>query len=393
MILSNLHSRLSRRTSGVNLIPEIDGFRFFAIGTVLLYHLNTHLVRVFSSQVGTNFFDGWLNSALSQGSVGVDVFFSISGFILALPFARHHLFSASDVSLKSYYIRRLTRLEPPYVISLVVFLSVHIWILHEQWDKILPNFFASLFYLHSIVYNEWSKINPVAWSLEVEVQFYLLAPFLAALFAIRRPLLRRLIIVLIIAASIVHYNLNYPMIENLHLRKSLIMHLHQFMIGFLFADFFLTDWREILARKSVVYDIIGILSFSLLLVFNSPFVIYHDLIFCCALFTSFVCLFRGKALNAFFTNSWIVIIGGMCYSIYLLHYALIAFLVDRTDGWLIVNQPYAFNFILQAVLILPVVLVTSAIYFAIIERPCMDKDWPAKFWFRIKTLVRGYKLS
>jgi peptidoglycan/LPS O-acetylase OafA/YrhL len=103
---------LSRKTSNNFFIPEIDGFRFFAIASVLLYHLNTHLTRVFDVAAGY-FSKSLVHMVTSRGSVGVDVFFAISGFILALPFARQHLFATPPVSLKSYYLRRITRLEPP----------------------------------------------------------------------------------------------------------------------------------------------------------------------------------------------------------------------------------------------------------------------------------------
>lgn len=369
---------LSRKTTGSSLIPEIDGFRFFAIGTVLLYHLNTHLKRVYSPNVEVGYLEGWLNNIVSRGSVGVDVFFAISGFILALPFARQRLFDTAPVNLKSYYLRRLTRLEPPYVISLIIFLLVHVMILNEQWRAVFPNFLASLFYVHSLVYNEWSKINPVAWSLEVEVQFYLLAPVLAGLFSIRNPVWRRGVMLGIVVASMLHYNLNYAWLEHWHLRKSLFMHLHQFLIGFLFADFFLTDWKESLKMKSVGFDVIGLLALAALLMFNTPFVLYHDLIFGLALFLAFVALFKGRFMNAFFSNTWIVIIGGMCYSIYLLHYALIAFLADKTKSLFIPDWSYTANFGIQFLIIIPIVLVVSAVYFALIERPCMDKDWPQR---------------
>ena len=369
---------LSRKTTGNNLIPEIDGFRFFAIGTVLLYHLNTNLKRVYAPVTGEVYFEGLLNTVVKQGSVGVDVFFAISGFILALPFARQRLFDTAPVNLKSYYIRRLTRLEPPYVISLVIFLFVHFLILHEQWANIFPNFLASLFYVHSLVYNEWSKINPVAWSLEVEVQFYLLAPVLASFFSIRNPVWRRGSLALVIILSMVHYDVNYAMLEDLHLRKSLFMHLQQFLIGFLFADFFLTDWKEMLKEKSVVFDIIGIGTLVSLLAFNTPFNFYHDLIFGTALFIAFISLFKGKWMNRFFTNTWVVIIGGMCYSIYLLHYAMIAFLSERTKFLFVQSWGYAVNYGIQLLVIMPIVLLISALYFALIERPCMDKDWPGK---------------
>lgn len=380
-------SFLKRTTSGRNLIREIDGFRFFAIVTVLFYHLNTHVVRtVQATGEKAGAYGTWLASIISRGSLGVDVFFAISGFILALPFARQRLFHEEPVSLKSYYIRRLTRLEPPYVVSLVILLLVHLIILHESLGNVFPNFLASLFYVHSIVFDSWSKINPVAWSLEVEVQFYLLAPVLAAVFSIRNVAWRRSILILMIAASMVHYTFNYEMIAALNLRKSLLMYLHQFLIGFLFADLFLTDWKDFLKKKSFGYDVAGLLGMSLLFVFNVPFNTYYDFLSGICLFISFIALFKGRLINAFFTSSFVVIVGGMCYSIYLLHYALIAFLTMFSIKLFNPAWSYTVNYGIQALIILPIVLLISAVFFALIEKPCMDKDWPARLYAKAKAI-------
>lgn len=382
-----LEKYLQRETSGRSLIQEIDGFRFFAIGTVLLYHLNTHVSRTLSdSGVIVLTHDNGLMSVISKGSLGVDVFFAISGFILALPFARHHLFNENPVSLRAYYVKRLTRLEPPYVVSLVLFLLVHLFILHENFGNIFPHFLASLFYLHSIVYDAWSTINPVTWSLEVEVQFYLLAPVLARIFMLRSKILRRSILVMLIIVSIFHVHANMEMIEALHLRKSLLVHLHQFLVGFLFADLFLTDWREALKYTSFVYDGIGLIALGLLFVLNVPYNPFADGAFNACVLVAFVALFKGKMFNAFFTNRWIVIIGGMCYSIYLLHYALIALLTMFSIKLFNPEWSYAVNYGIQALVIVPVVLLVSAVFFALIEKPCMRKDWPARLYAKAKAI-------
>src|SRR5690606_17688210 len=157
--------------------------------------------------------NSFLFSLMREGGIGVDVFFAISGFILALPFAKHHLFATPPVSIKGYFTRRITRLEPPYVISLTILLGVHILILHESFREMLPHYLASLFYVHGFVYDEWSRINPVAWSLEVEVQFYILAPLLAMVFKIPGKVQRRSVIVGIILLSVLHRNFNYEWIE------------------------------------------------------------------------------------------------------------------------------------------------------------------------------------
>lgn len=372
-------SFLYRKTSSWTFIAEVDGFRFFAIATVVLYHLNTHFSRViqpFTS--GTYFTASFTYKAADEGAVGVNVFFAISGFILALPFAKQHLFKTSRVDVKGYFIRRLTRLEPPYVISLILFLGVHIMILHENLRDIFPNFLASLFYLHSFIFNQWSKINPVTWSLEVEVQFYVLAPLLAMIFCIPKTPARRASIIAVIILSVLHYNFNYDWINHWHLRKSLFMHLHQFFVGFLMADIYLVSWKSQKQTKSYLWDFFGLAGITSVLIWNNPFNVIHDFLFTVSLLVAFTSIFKGHLLNRFYSSSAVVIIGGMCYTIYLLHYAAIAFMAERTIFLFNPEWTYTVNFWVQALVIVPTLLVISSAYFVLVERPCMDKDWPRK---------------
>ncbi|MFZ5973680.1 MAG: acyltransferase family protein [Bacteroidota bacterium] len=372
-------SHLYRKTTSNAFIPEVDGFRFFAIATVLFYHLNTHLSRVIDPLVNEAYYRSTLlYGMMREGGIGVNVFFAISGFILALPFARARLSSMPAPSLRPYYLRRLTRLEPPYVVSLLAFLIAQVLFLHLPLKDLLPHFGASLLYVHTLVYDQWSSINPVAWSLEVEVQFYLLAPLLASVFSIRNVYLRRGAILLVMLAGIVHYNYNYEWINALHLRKSLVMHLHQFLVGFLMAEIYLVDWEGKKPLTSYAWDVLGILSTISLLVFNDVYNIFDDLIFCFSLLLTFVSVFRGTLLNKFYSNPLVVVIGGMCYSLYLLHYGAYAFLVDRTVVFFNSGWGYAANFWIQALLLIPVVLLVCSIFFVLVERPCMDKDWPRK---------------
>ena len=72
---------------------------------------------------------------------------------------------------------------------------------------LLPHLGASIFYFHSIIYNTFSMINGVAWSLEVEIQFYLLMPAIAyILFKIENSLVRHIII--FVLALIIVFLLN-----------------------------------------------------------------------------------------------------------------------------------------------------------------------------------------
>jgi peptidoglycan/LPS O-acetylase OafA/YrhL len=115
-----LFNRLRRITRDGLWIPEIDGLRFVAICSVLIFHIHEEL-RLRSGRIipiASGF--SWMERLVANGDRGVRLFFVISGMILALPFARQFLIGSKPVSLRKYYLRRVTRLEPPYVASVIV---------------------------------------------------------------------------------------------------------------------------------------------------------------------------------------------------------------------------------------------------------------------------------
>jgi peptidoglycan/LPS O-acetylase OafA/YrhL len=177
-----------RITTSGHWIPEIDGLRLIATAAVVLYHLSAQLLRPGGVTIAPRYHA--LAMSIGNGHRGVQLFFLLSGFILALPFAKHHLTGKPRPSLRQYMARRLTRLGPPYIVNLLLAATAFVLIENNTVRSVLPHLFASLFYLHNLIFLEPSIINPVAWSLEVEVQFCLLAPLLAQLFRIRNAVTR-----------------------------------------------------------------------------------------------------------------------------------------------------------------------------------------------------------
>ena len=116
---------------------------------------------------------------MSRLDLGVILFFLISGFILSIPFFNQYWFDGKNVELKDYFIRRLIRLELPFLLAITGFLVVQLSILGASFTEIFPNYLVTIFYFHTSIFNEYSIINPVTWSLETEVQFYILIPFSA----------------------------------------------------------------------------------------------------------------------------------------------------------------------------------------------------------------------
>ena len=378
-VSEKLPRALSRETSSGRFIPEMDGLRFAAIGMVVLFHLNGYLTvksKLFYPVPPTD----WLAQAAYVGFHGVELFFVISGFILGLPFAAHHLKSKPVVPLRKYYLRRLTRLEPPYFVAAIGLFFLAIWIQKAEAHALFPHLAASLSYLHNLMFAAQSSVIGVAWSLEIEVQFYVLVPLLTLLFAIKSKLARRLTLLLLIVAMIA--------VQAVFLHGSpraalsILAYLQFFLMGFLLADVFIVDWSENPSRN-FYWDVFGMASWPLLfLALHNPLLTHW--LFPGLIFILYAAAFRGRILNRIFINRWITAIGGMCYSIYLIHYEVIS-AAGRFTRKISEGLPYWLHLGIQTFLVGGAILVICGLYFVLLEKPCMRRDWPQRFW---KTMQR-----
>lgn len=369
------HISLRRVTAGSKFIPQIDGLRFIAILLVLIDHTSNEGRRLVNP--------GWVLSQVyirPLGIRGVDLFFTLSGFVLALPHARHYLQQARPVDLGAYFRRRFTRLEPPFVIAMTGRLILFLAFGSASIGVILPHFLAGLFYLHSIIYGIPSLVNLPSWSLEIEVQFYLVAPLLALIFRIGPTWVRRAVIICLIFATA--FLSQTPAFANSsRISLSLLGNLHFFLAGFLVCDLYVL--RDALKERSWLWDIAAITFplavWSLTDYFWITLPVANTLLCLAALF--------GRVLPRFFALSFISIVGGMCYSIYLTHNSVFSgvhALLVRAP--FLLAHPMAFNTAMFASA-LGAALVTGTIFFVLIERPCMDPAWPSKLKAR---LTRGH---
>ena len=316
--------------------------------------------------------------------VGVKVFFAISGFILAMPFLKQYMNNGKKVQLGDYFIRRLTRLEPPFIISLIVFYVVHVFFLYGDFAALFPHFLAGLTYTHVFFYGESNPINPVTWSLETEAQFYIILPFLMTLlFAIRHRLFRVLFIFLIILLSI--YAKSYFFYEKVpHLESSILAYLTNFASGVFFAWLFLSYQSLFKKEKHLFFDLVGWGAIFMMFTWYKPQAYWlNNVVLNLSIIGLFLAVFKGKLFNWFFTRPWVYLIGGMCYSLYLLHYAFF-YLVLKYSVKIPTMGNYWFDLMIQFVVVIPLFLVIAGLFFLMIEKPCMNKDWMSNFILSIK---------
>jgi peptidoglycan/LPS O-acetylase OafA/YrhL len=155
----------------------------------------------------------------------------------------------------------------------------------------------------------------------------------------------------------------------------LVKFLHYFLAGMLMADLYVEGIKVPGGKNLGFFS--GIISCLLI-----PFVLgYYDMAGYIIKYLLMVILFftvlTNEKLARLFSFTPVAIVGGMCYSIYLIHEQVISATgrllkyIDTRSGVL--------NFVLFFLLLSAVVLIASAVYFKLIEQPCMRKNWWKKF--------------
>lgn len=98
-------------------IKALTGIRFFAAFYVFLFHLH--------GRVPISFLPWQAKEVVSQGAIGVNLFFMLSGFLLA--FSHFKDFPAAQLRDSSYagkfLFKRFARIYPVYLVALLLSLS------------------------------------------------------------------------------------------------------------------------------------------------------------------------------------------------------------------------------------------------------------------------------
>jgi peptidoglycan/LPS O-acetylase OafA/YrhL len=184
------HPAFTRRLSG------IEGLRGVAAVSVVLFHVWTHELNAGGSGLG------WVGRyVVANLAHGVTLFFALSGFLLYLPFAAAAIREKPRPLFSSYLRNRALRILPAYwVILLLVALVLRAARIHENGGQggVGPITDPLLLLKDLLLVQNYSSstmstgISP-AWSLAVEVVYYITLPLLvlAGLVLARRASSRR----------------------------------------------------------------------------------------------------------------------------------------------------------------------------------------------------------
>jgi len=371
-------SRSASAKIGQNRYEGLDAYRGIAALLIVIFHAYQHS-RVDTPQY---VYEGtWLHPFLVNLDGAVAWFFVLSGFLVFLPFARAALRQAGAESARGFMIRRAIRILPLYYVAILIVWSFRYTGGLDQWIDLVEHLsFTNIF---DPVHIFWT-IGP-AWSLAVEIVFYLLVAVLG--FAIYRLSSRlslnartRLVagvISILIVASIGYkgwafYVAQFPELD-WPIYFGPMAKLDTFAFGMLLA-LVVASGQVHLGRKVILcLRLAGIVALGLAFIFRKSDLLV-DLYFHTICGIAFLLVLASTVFAP--ESSWSKLLarpafqflGLISYSLYMWHEPIMVELGKR--GWLIQEIPGAFP--TNALVLIVVSMIVAALSYRLIEEPVLQ---------------------
>jgi peptidoglycan/LPS O-acetylase OafA/YrhL len=304
-------------------------------------------VTLFHCCFAANFLpDNTILSEIAQfGDKGVQVFFILSGLVIPWSLSlRKYNFNL----VKEFLLRRFIRIQTPYAIALIFTILSYLYFINPSLRFDLISILANFIYL--VPYTEDSWILNVAWTLGVEVQFYLLITIFLPFFTSKKANIRRITLICLISVGLIP-------------PPNLVNPWYFFPT---WAPFFGVGILLFLFHSSKISTFEYYLSFAVILCFISFKYTYLLTLVC--LFTTIFLLF----CNSIKLPSTLAYVGKISYSLYLIHLPIIL-IVGRT--LFDYNLSQKFPNLSIAILVLSAVCCSILFYF-LFEKPSLS--WAKK---------------
>ncbi len=185
-------------------IPILDNLRAVAAWSVVLYHF-------ICTTIGFTDVNSWIYKTFYFGQYGVHLFFIISGMVIPWSLYKN---SYRIKNLFSFLLKRLIRLEPPYLFSILLAIAfIYFRKYSPTYDGLDRQITALQVFLHvgymvPFVENV-SWLNSVYWTLAIEFQYYLIIGMLYFLFISPYLLIRCLGYIILLAAPLISSSGNF----------------------------------------------------------------------------------------------------------------------------------------------------------------------------------------
>ena len=315
--------------------PDIQGLRAIAVLAVIIFHLNP----------------AWLPG----GFVGVDVFLVISGYLIASILLQKKAKPEYRLAttLSYFYTSRFKRIAPAYFATLVVvsllaavlFLPTDFSTYGGGLKKAVwfnsNNYFAGFGDYFAPVNHEQPLLH--TWSLAIEIQFYLLAPFIFLL--IPKQWLRWLLpTAIILLTAYAEYRLQQGIQQATY--YSLSARLPAFFIGGWVALVIANNYNRGEDRYGVWLSFLAVALIAFAFIIPKPTGHFPGIAGLVPVTAAALLIWLNVSnrITALLSTKTMVWIGSLSYSLYLWHWPVLAFMRYYT-GAEILDWQFSFAFI------------------------------------------------
>ena len=366
-----------------NVWPALTGLRGLAALGVLLFH--SFLLAGSPGSVPAPL--SWL---FRIGWSGVDIFFTLSAFLLTMPFVAARAAGEAPPALRNYWRHRAWRVLPAYYVQLVILFALSLAGMKAAgyWQ---PPGAAGLAVNALFLYDLVPLVGPAVppwWTLPVEMGFYLVLPAFVPLLTPRRWPWLLAAIVASLAWRWWILSAGFGAVEAAVWANHLPGRLHQFLLGMLAAWVFVR-WRLLFQRWTPLQRdmVAGLAAIAFLaspvlalpslgqlytgLPSIEPLLFGWHLIAGVLVSLMLVALASGPSrLGRLLSAGWLQVLGLVSYSLYLWHYPVLLALREALGGYGAVKLEF-WPFLFHALLFS---LLAAAASWWLVERPAQRRS-------------------
>lgn len=286
------------------------------------------------------------------GAAGVDLFFVISGFIMAMIVDRPGAFSGRE-----FWIKRIARVAPAYwVITLFVFILAALApSLFRSTTADITHLLTSLLFLAANT-GEGSTVPMlvVGWTLNYEIFFYAIVAITAGLFSDRRLLIASAVIIGLVLLGIATDSAN----------PSLAFYTNPILLEFVFGILVFQSWRQT-GRLRLGFAPLAVLAAGVLLLvlqWERPMVDWRPYYWG----VPAAAVLYGALGVTTFRNGFLARMGDWSYAVYLTHVFVVTFYVKYAIPTAPLDQlPWPVHYLIMTATAFSV----AGGYYTFVERP------------------------
>ena len=331
-----------KRTTSRNRILEWDALRGIAAVFVMVHHYTERYESIYG-HIGHYYYE-----SLRGGQVGVCIFLMLSGYFMMVSLSKCN-------RLSEFIVKRSVRLYPAYIVA-VLLTSIFVWVFG------LPGRACSLLdtFINFTMIQSFMGVKHVDgayWTLVVELRYYFLFSFIF-FFIARRKSDKSIYFAIawLIAAALLQLLRNHT--ENIVVKAFsyllIVEWCHVFIAGMMMS----LMYKGILSNQILHRVVLACMVYS----FYSK-TLPESIIFICVIVVFYMVVY-GKL--GFLCNRFLVFLGGISYSLYLLH---------QNIGFIIIRGMESIGLTNEFFLVIPMTIIilmaTMVTYF--VEHPIQAK--------------------